>query len=115
MIRRPPRSTLFPYTTLFRSERAPRGERGAGPEERRDPAPAWIERQDLIEEVVGGSSAGRRHASRGRHVSRSYSRSWYAASGVTAPVPPKTPASLSSTRRHAVSGSDPARGAAPRL
>src|SRR3712207_8179401 len=25
MIRRPPRSTLFPYTTLFRSPRAPRG------------------------------------------------------------------------------------------
>src|SRR5258708_11414619 len=25
MIRRPPRSTLFPYTTLFRSVRAPRG------------------------------------------------------------------------------------------
>src|SRR5437667_10485537 len=25
MIRRPPRSTLFPYTTLFRSERPPRG------------------------------------------------------------------------------------------
>src|SRR6266446_9470060 len=24
MIRRPPRSTLFPYTTLFRSERCPR-------------------------------------------------------------------------------------------
>src|SRR2546425_8563483 len=24
MIRRPPRSTLFPYTTLFRSARAPR-------------------------------------------------------------------------------------------
>src|SRR2546426_11878923 len=30
MIRRPPRSTLFPYTTLFRSERAPlRGDTGA--------------------------------------------------------------------------------------
>src|SRR3712207_8558268 len=30
MIRRPPRSTLFPYTTLFRSRRAPvrRGRRG---------------------------------------------------------------------------------------
>src|SRR5256885_6579716 len=31
MIRRPPRSTLFPYTTLFRSEdelRQPEGERG---------------------------------------------------------------------------------------
>src|SRR3989442_6862367 len=25
MIRRPPRSTLFPYTTLFRSRRTPRG------------------------------------------------------------------------------------------
>src|SRR5260370_4970012 len=25
MIRRPPRSTLFPYTTLFRSHRAPAG------------------------------------------------------------------------------------------
>src|SRR2546422_7204801 len=25
MIRRPPRSTLFPYTTLFRSQRAERG------------------------------------------------------------------------------------------
>src|SRR3712207_8502692 len=31
MIRRPPRSTLFPYTTLFRSQHCheqPRGERG---------------------------------------------------------------------------------------
>src|SRR2546422_9465588 len=28
MIRRPPRSTLFPYTTLFRSPRAERGLRG---------------------------------------------------------------------------------------
>src|SRR3712207_8397982 len=27
MIRRPPRSTLFPYTTLFRSEALDRGER----------------------------------------------------------------------------------------
>src|SRR3712207_7043394 len=32
MIRRPPRSTLFPYTTLFRSERleAGRGDRAVG-------------------------------------------------------------------------------------
>src|SRR2546430_13123700 len=29
MIRRPPRSTLFPYTTLFRSRR--RGQRESGP------------------------------------------------------------------------------------
>src|SRR3712207_7922288 len=31
MIRRPPRSTLFPYTTLFRSSKAP-GTEGAGSE-----------------------------------------------------------------------------------
>src|SRR5256885_13171409 len=30
MIRRPPRSTLFPYTTLFRSGRLRRGRRGGG-------------------------------------------------------------------------------------
>src|SRR5260370_11049051 len=30
MIRRPPRSTLFPYTTLFRSARAHRDRRGGG-------------------------------------------------------------------------------------
>src|SRR2546425_5659622 len=30
MIRRPPRSTLFPYTTLFRSRRADGGGRRAG-------------------------------------------------------------------------------------
>src|SRR3712207_8079404 len=29
MIRRPPRSTLFPYTTLFRSEPVPRAAPGA--------------------------------------------------------------------------------------
>src|SRR2546427_8990635 len=29
MIRRPPRSTLFPYTTLFRSQRGPGGGRTA--------------------------------------------------------------------------------------
>src|ERR1039458_1591062 len=31
MIRRPPRSTLFPYTTLFRSSRGWRHHRGGGP------------------------------------------------------------------------------------
>src|SRR5689334_24463321 len=43
MIRRPPRSTLFPYTTLFRSESAPGGgvvrERLSGP--CRSRAVAW--------------------------------------------------------------------------
>src|SRR2546430_9166564 len=35
MIRRPPRSTLFPYTTLFRSPRAG----SAGPARRPEPGP----------------------------------------------------------------------------
>src|SRR2546422_3971860 len=35
MIRRPPRSTLFPYTTLFRSHRVRAGLAGAGVERRR--------------------------------------------------------------------------------
>src|SRR3712207_7943747 len=35
MIRRPPRSTLFPYTTLFRSERHPEADRQL--ERHRDP------------------------------------------------------------------------------
>src|SRR2546425_4991010 len=36
MIRRPPRSTLFPYTTLFRSYQAPRREHGKVPAEGQD-------------------------------------------------------------------------------
>src|SRR2546427_4656008 len=40
MIRRPPRSTLFPYTTLFRSDRAGRGQgQGGGGQGRRDRPP----------------------------------------------------------------------------
>src|SRR5256885_5795877 len=48
MIRRPPRSTLFPYTTLFRSPRA--GDRGGDPRRRR---------------VGGGTRAPRRPVGRG--------------------------------------------------
>src|SRR2546430_17137383 len=44
MIRRPPRSTLFPYTTLFRSPRAPRaGTMAVGPESTEDPGPTRSE------------------------------------------------------------------------
>src|SRR2546422_1141854 len=35
MIRRPPRSTLFPYTTLFRSNAQQPRQRGAGADEQR--------------------------------------------------------------------------------
>src|SRR5947209_16398884 len=37
MIRRPPRSTLFPYTTLFRSPPSPAGRDGASGEEALSP------------------------------------------------------------------------------
>src|SRR2546425_4871620 len=43
MIRRPPRSTLFPYTTLFRSAAAPRAARGH-PAPRRTLRPAPLGR-----------------------------------------------------------------------
>src|SRR3712207_8662883 len=36
MIRRPPRSTLFPYTTLFRSEHDERGERAGDDRQRQE-------------------------------------------------------------------------------
>src|SRR5258708_29820637 len=61
MIRRPPRSTLFPYTTLFRSLRADRaGEaRRVGREAREDRgqiAGAQVARQELGEQIaeIGG-------------------------------------------------------------
>src|SRR2546427_10577128 len=54
MIRRPPRSTLFPYTTLFRSHRLPTAVRRP----RRDPAP-----RRTAARGASGSSAGRRRAS----------------------------------------------------
>src|SRR5258708_22774342 len=40
MIRRPPRSTLFPYTTLFRSHR--RGRKGQGTRPGRPPIPPKV-------------------------------------------------------------------------
>src|SRR2546430_17731038 len=45
MIRRPPRSTLFPYTTLFRSRRGRR--RQGGPDQGVHDAPAAVRRPDV--------------------------------------------------------------------
>src|SRR3712207_8667123 len=45
MIRRPPRSTLFPYTTLFRSQAGDRGARGGVYEQH---VPGGDERQDDV-------------------------------------------------------------------
>src|SRR3712207_7133336 len=67
MIRRPPRSTLFPYTTLFRS--------GVGAEERRlDPVRLRERQADRLQETrVGGRVAAPRAAD-GRLVDRYHAR-----------------------------------------
>src|SRR3712207_7004835 len=72
MIRRPPRSTLFPYTTLFRSRCA----RARAASTRRRPG----RRGDLL-----GRRAGRRDADRGQRR--------------LAPAWPAGPPSSTSTRR----------------
>src|SRR2546430_3425289 len=45
MIRRPPRSTLFPYTTLFRSHRGPGSRDGIHPAMRTAAAPTRTDRK----------------------------------------------------------------------
>src|SRR3712207_7800655 len=57
MIRRPPRSTLFPYTTLFRSRifREPRGDHAAGG------AAADDDHVVAVAHRAGASSCERRH------------------------------------------------------
>src|SRR3712207_7085683 len=50
MIRRPPRSTLFPYTTLFRSPEARRGflpGRRNTPASLADPSPGAVQRRSI--------------------------------------------------------------------
>src|SRR2546427_4069712 len=72
MIRRPPRSTLFPYTTLFRSRLAgDRNRRGRG--EERD------QRRDLVglDQAAGGQHGepARHHVGRHRaHLDRKSTR-----------------------------------------
>src|SRR3712207_7645056 len=59
MIRRPPRSTLFPYTTLFRSGLVLRGRRRDRPHEgrpvrrgEREPRPVGVQRPERVEQVA---------------------------------------------------------------
>src|SRR3712207_8629407 len=70
MIRRPPRSTLFPYTTLFRS-------RGARPARLADDRPLRLGKIDSV-----GPARGSRLALHGGRVRLARSRSGHAA-----PVP----------------------------
>src|SRR5690349_24127496 len=76
MIRRPPRSTLFPYTTLFRSwsvEVAGRGSRECG-RHRRGVAPAPLGRADRVPAVREGGRRRDRKSTRlnSSHVEISY-------------------------------------------
>src|SRR3712207_7049755 len=66
MIRRPPRSTLFPYTTLFRS-RGDRARRVAFPRRSRDRG-ARARDRDLMEALLLAGGKGERlgEAARGR-------------------------------------------------
>src|SRR3712207_7206560 len=84
MIRRPPRSTLFPYTTLFRSEHlgghlqdgpAQPAHLGAAVEEPRpeDDVVALLDRLDHAEQVLGlVLQIGRAHVLNSSHANISY-------------------------------------------
>src|SRR2546430_8482712 len=58
MIRRPPRSTLFPYTTLFRSHVAV-GETLAFIDDREPPVPTLLDM--AVDEPMGGVQVARDH------------------------------------------------------
>src|SRR5256885_13370220 len=95
MIRRPPRSTLFPYTTLFRSaqEEAPRG--AAGPRRRGSFAlPLHFESQSLDAPPValsGDSRAWAGSAPSYRVFTRAHDRPAQAAQPVRAAQPAQVP------------------------
>src|SRR3712207_8399453 len=70
MIRRPPRSTLFPYTTLFRSGRRGGGRRGGRDDADRDPAELG-HLQDPLERSLEQLALTLRRPAGQRHVARS--------------------------------------------
>src|SRR2546427_5400563 len=67
MIRRPPRSTLFPYTTLFRSELAERAKVAARQLLRRDRRQLVLDAADVVEKraagILGANQVDLAHAS----------------------------------------------------
>src|SRR2546428_1868461 len=72
MIRRPPRSTLFPYTTLFRSQDEPHVDRPLGPAvlraladvRPRDEFDRWVAAQQTPAVADPAGSAGDRKSTR---------------------------------------------------
>src|SRR3712207_7588633 len=81
MIRRPPRSTLFPYTTLFRSRRRPRARErlsGVGKETVAAPGPRPAEKVRNVA-LVGHAAAGKTTLAEARseeHTSELQSRQY---------------------------------------
>src|SRR5258708_22274783 len=64
MIRRPPRSTLFPYTTLFRSRNRVRGRpTAAGPDRYPFPAVRLGGRLHAVETAAGNGYRSEEHTS----------------------------------------------------
>src|SRR3712207_8703945 len=61
MIRRPPRSTLFPYTTLFRSPGAPAGGPLRRPAERRERGPEPVHASGGVPHRVQGNGGKAGH------------------------------------------------------
>src|SRR3712207_7089932 len=57
MIRRPPRSTLFPYTTLFRSGTSPVGSSGASAAGTASPSSTAAASSGVDASVMGGAAS----------------------------------------------------------
>src|SRR2546429_816136 len=62
MIRRPPRSTLFPYTTLFRSPC--RSFFQCGPSQGLDPGTIWVLRRPSLSQLKHRSASSDRKSTR---------------------------------------------------
>src|SRR3712207_6948770 len=82
MIRRPPRSTLFPYTTLFRSRVQPDGPGLLGPGRDRGPHPGELELAEAGLERIQGDhhspSASRRLDRKSTRLNSSHANISYA-------------------------------------
>src|SRR5690349_24248542 len=76
MIRRPPRSTLFPYTTLFRSDKRPDGrERDADAgEEARHPADTAMELGQAVQQEHAAHREAHEEGRSEEHTSELQSR-----------------------------------------
>src|SRR3712207_8579122 len=79
MIRRPPRSTLFPYTTLFRSKASPRARRHLAGRSWLPPRIEFVAQRPLealvnlgLHEEIGGASLRRSEEHTSELQSRQY-------------------------------------------